>query len=313
VARLARELSLPLEPRDLYVAPTPAALAALLAHRRPPAATTVMALVGPEVLASPRHPPLLCVPGSDAREHLLLGFARLASLLAPGAPVYGARPLAPFGSQGVTTFTDIAGVVARDLVLASPRGPYVVLGDCLGGALAFEIAHALCRAGEQVAGLLLLDTERPDPARARRIRVHNFPLAPDRDFVRFLGDRARHHLAALDALDWPSRLAYLPNRLAALTRLTSHALRRKPLPSVQDRANRSEHPPEVEAYLKALMDYVPEPFPGRIDLFLTKGRRPDWADLAAGGVVLHDLPGDHSALFRSDLASTAAALREVLG
>ena len=129
----------------------------------------------------------------------------------------------------------------------------------------------------------------------------------------FPGDRAPHHLAALDALDWPGRLAYLPNRLAALTRLTSHALRRKPLPSVQDRANRSEHPPEVEAYLKALMDYVPEPFPGRIDLFLTKGRRPDWADLAAGGVVLHDLPGDHSALFKADLASTAAALREVLG
>ena len=69
-----------------------------------------------------------------------------------------------------------------------------------------------------------------------------------------------------------------------------------PSPSRTPPPPRSARPPEVEAYLKALMDYVPEPFPGRIDLFLTKGRRPAWADLAAGGVVLHDLPGDHSTL-----------------
>ena len=43
-----------------------------------------------------------------------------------------------------------------------PRGPYVLLGWCNGGTLAFEIARQLEEAGEVVSRVFLIDTWIPD-------------------------------------------------------------------------------------------------------------------------------------------------------
>jgi thioesterase domain-containing protein len=52
-----------------------------------------------------------------------------------------------------------------------PRGPYRLLGFSFGGLLAYEMAHQLERAGEQVSMLVMLDIWLPDAIRRNRGRT----------------------------------------------------------------------------------------------------------------------------------------------
>jgi thioesterase domain-containing protein len=61
---------------------------------------------------------------------------------------------------------------------------------------------------------------------------------------------------------------------------------------------------EGMAFLRALASYVPNPYPGRIDLFraaeqpvgVVSDRTMGWGAVAAGGIDVHDVPGGHHTL-----------------
>ena len=61
----------------------------------------------------------------------------------------------------------------------------------------------------------------------------------------------------------------------------------------------------LRANLKALRSYLPGPYPGRVTLFRAAeaaAQPPDptfgWRGLAAGGVEVHEVPGDHDTMVR---------------
>ena len=56
----------------------------------------------------------------------------------------------------------IAADYVRQLRLAEPVGPYVLLGWCLAGNIAFEAAQQLRAAGEVVSAVVMVDTWNPD-------------------------------------------------------------------------------------------------------------------------------------------------------
>ena len=69
------------------------------------------------------------------------------------------------------TVEEIAAGYVRQLLHEEPSGPYVLLGWCHGGNIAFEAAQQLQAAGHAVAGLVLVDTWNPAyPASMGRIR-----------------------------------------------------------------------------------------------------------------------------------------------
>jgi thioesterase domain-containing protein/acyl carrier protein len=87
---------------------------------------------------------------------------RLARHMSEECPVYAlqARGLdgraEPFGS-----IEEMASAYVEAIREAAPRGPYVLGGYSLGGAVALEMAHQFEQRGEQVSRLILLDAYAP--------------------------------------------------------------------------------------------------------------------------------------------------------
>ncbi|WP_237385709.1 thioesterase domain-containing protein [Xenorhabdus sp. Sc-CR9] len=108
------------------------------------------------------YSPLFCLPGAGASAS---SFLELALSFPSSLPVYALQ------ARGLTTpelppYTSIEGA-ANDYIKkirqTQPTGPYHLLGHSFGGWIAFEIALQLQAQGEQVANLILLDTNAPTP------------------------------------------------------------------------------------------------------------------------------------------------------
>lgn len=106
-----------------------------------------------------QHVPLFLVH-SVAGE--LTWLQHLAQALSPEQALYG------FGAPGLNAegpfffrLESMAAAYLRDLRQIQPRGPYRLGGYSMGGVVAFEMAHQLQRADEQVDLLIMLDAFAP--------------------------------------------------------------------------------------------------------------------------------------------------------
>ncbi|MEU1409286.1 type I polyketide synthase [Streptomyces sp. NPDC005728] len=85
-------------------------------------------------------------------------YAHLTQLLDPALPVYGFDRI-----EGVHAVEDRVRHYLPELRALQPHGPYRLAGWSFGGSLAFETAHQLLRADEQVEVLALIDSIVPLP------------------------------------------------------------------------------------------------------------------------------------------------------
>jgi thioesterase domain-containing protein len=184
-----------------------------------------------------------------------------------------------------------------------PRGPYALLGWCVAGTLAFEIAQRLTAAGERVSQLFMIDTHVPCyfermPRLLRLLARYSQRLkliAQDWQRVRHGGHGLR---------------SFLGRRLIVQKALRH--LRRRPA----ERSGSDAMPGLVgdERYDQWLLHYLqdaaerydPQPYPGRLVLFRSseepKGRfldwRMGWGALVGRGVDVVEVDGDHFSMFR---------------
>ncbi len=197
------------------------------------------------------RPPLFCVHAEAGDVSL---YYAVAGYLPADQPVLGlcAPAAGELGSD--TSIERMAACHVRAIKDAWGEGPYLIVGECTGGALAYEIVQQL-RAGEQeVALLALVDAFPPGLPRLRR-------LMP-RALYRVL-HRARilaFHLHNVVRLGVSEGLAYA----AAKARRARTALRAKASQRVS-RSTRGESP--QLAFRKALAAYTPRPLAGPMVLF----------------------------------------------
>ena len=179
VSRLHGTLGVEVDVVDIFQAPTPAALAATVAalpqgttatRAEPsPAGRLVRLTPGPTTPMTPgaEPDPLFLVHPVSGTVH---AYAALAAHLAGTHTVYGieagglqAGGLQAGGSGWVphASVEDMALAYLPAIRRVQPHGPYRLGGWSMGGLVAFEIAHRLEAAGEQVALLTLLDTAFP--------------------------------------------------------------------------------------------------------------------------------------------------------
>src|SRR5260221_4002009 len=97
-----------------------------------------------------------------------------------------------------------------------PRGPYLIVGHCAGGTIAFEVAHQLTAAGQQLALLALIGS--PFPTMFRHIEWLLFGL--------------RHHARALAFGSLAARKAHIMRELQGRLR-SSRQAQAGPSPAVQ--------------------------------------------------------------------------------
>jgi amino acid adenylation domain-containing protein len=185
---------------DLLEAPTPATLA-----RRAGGATASAPPSRLVRLGEGAGKPVFVVPGGAGDDEDLFAARRIARVTGGDSRFLALRS----GPPPHPPVEELARSWVREIRASAP-GPYVLIGDCMGGILAFAMAERLRAEGERVGLLVLLDT--PFPRAARRFRAwlrEHWPAA-DRLWARgrYFGGRLRYHAGVVRALP-RGRAAYL--------------------------------------------------------------------------------------------------------
>ncbi|MEO1521594.1 MAG: amino acid adenylation domain-containing protein, partial [Cyanobacteria bacterium J06633_2] len=106
------------------------------------------------------QPPMFLMAGSDGSDFQLATLAKLIYHLGVDRPVYGLRSQAFTGKHKPhSSLKAMAADYVKEICAVYPEGPYLLVGDCIGGILAFEVAQQLKSQGKEVARLVLLDAK----------------------------------------------------------------------------------------------------------------------------------------------------------
>jgi thioesterase domain-containing protein/acyl carrier protein len=283
VARLEAEFGISLPLATLFEAPSIEGLAAFIRDTGRPAAGRSMIAIQP----AGSRPPIFGLPGVEGG---VLGYHALARLLGPDQPFYGlqSRGLDGLG-QPLRRIEDIAAACIPEIREAFPQGPYHLVGMCMGGVVAWEMAQQLREAGQEVGLLALLETWPPEAASSR---AHTLPTSA---VLEFITGRLRLYSETLARLRGPERLRYLLGRLKPVWDVVRH---RDPLRGVRAEFHRYA---VARANLFAFHRYEPHPYPGPVVLFYAEGRtlineadgRLRWRQLA-GQLDEYRVPADDS-------------------
>jgi amino acid adenylation domain-containing protein len=156
IGRIRVVLGSHLSIRDLFEAPTAAALAARIGEGPGTGDQTVLL----PIRTQGGRPPLFCVHGQFG---LSWQFRRLAGHLPPDAPVYGLQARAIFEPGALpSSMEEMVGDYLAQIRLVQPDGPYHLLGWSSGGNIAHAMATRLQSGGDEVALLAMLDSYGPD-------------------------------------------------------------------------------------------------------------------------------------------------------
>ena len=190
----------------------------------------------------------------------------LARHLGPNQPFYGFQD----GMKNPAQIQALATRFLFDVRAVQPEDPYLLGGVCSGGVVAFEMAQQLRAQGQHVALLALIETP--------QLRVPS--LRSYFDFVTYLlhhvGQRSGHHSPSVSQRNSAGWRDYVRLKMKFI------------------------------ANVWALTRYTPQPYPGRVHLFLTqeslrsvRGPGLGWRELATGGAEVHVIPGTHNAITRT--------------
>jgi thioesterase domain-containing protein/acyl carrier protein len=250
-------------------------------------------------------PPFFCVHGAGGS---VLGLMDLARHFASERPFYGVQAPNYLADDEVPKrIEDLAAHYVVAVRARQREGPYHLGGYSFGGSVALEMAQQFRAAGQAVALLAILD-HTPPPTRYRRlVWTPGLPLD-------FFVNTARWVLEDIWRLGPGGRLAALKRKArVAATQIRGWLPRYRPASGQTDVAEVfPDRPfPEpyrrlLEAHYQAMRDYVPKPYAGRVTLFRSRvrpllrlhGRDLGWGELAAGGLDVVAVPGNHETMLK---------------
>ncbi|MGH2447204.1 MAG: thioesterase domain-containing protein, partial [Chloroflexota bacterium] len=286
-ARIKSSLGRNLPMASLFEAPTIAQMARILQQSATAGAWGSLRAIKPEG----DRPPLFLVPGIGGD---VIVYHELAPLLAPEQRAYGLQPPGLDGIQKpIQNMAKLAAHLVKEIRALQKHGPYYLGGLCVGGVVAFEMAHQLIAAGEDVALLALFETWPPSVHRAGVIPQFmppflNVPIALGNGIARLPGALLRAR-----PKQW---LSHLRGRLRSAHEIVAGR-------NVYEADTAGLYTGLVSrATYWAMYKYFPRIYPGRIVLFIASDRplvsRPDgrllWRKLAKYGCQIYYAGGNDS-------------------
>jgi len=245
-----------------------------------------------------------------------LCYLDLARCLGSDQPFYGFQTPGLYGERAYfTTIEDMASHYIEAMRAIQAEGPYFLGGWSLGGVVAYEMAQQLVAQGEKVGQLLLLDCS--VWARKREnAKGEEGDIQEEQDIEEDIAAMLMDILAE----EWPiSREELEP---LEMDERLDYVLRRA--------KDKNIFPPDIDvararSYLKmfrtnerAASKYIAQAYPGEVTLFKTTSNiemppsdeaapseemmkmiqdpTMGWGDLAAGGVRVVDVPGNHQTM-----------------
>jgi thioesterase domain-containing protein/aryl carrier-like protein len=268
MALVIQETGSPISAAEIFRAPTISKLADTLRSELAPDNWTALVPIQP----GGSRPPVYCVhPGGGN----VLCYLQLSRLLGPEQPFYGLQ--AP-GIDGVreplSTVNEMAKEYVQAIRAAQPQGPYTLAGWSVGGVIAFEMAQQFHMLGEEVSNLAILDSG----------VLYTFGV-----------------LQAMFPQGQPGALAFL--RQPTQQQVAEFRARSAPAKLVPEEADDKMAAQILGLFsgsVRAVIDYRPQPYDGRIDLFqaskrlVRKQHQPlaEWSRVC-DDVRLHDVAGSH--------------------
>ena len=331
IAQVCKELQIELPLRRLFECPTVAALADRVSSDLARAAADRRANSRWRYLFELKpgagQQPVFFLPGGFGGDHEFLVYARLTHFVGDDFTFYGLRARSADGVElAHSSAEEMAADYIQEMRILQPQGPYFIVGNCIGGIVAYEIAQQLRSLGQEVALLALMDSWCPTPERFRRYRKNLSKTRLRRRAHHVLEVlRNNYYLARLPfhwqrfwEMDWRRRLPYLLRKTgAALT--DSARTCSKPSASSDHFAspNEMKRTQIQEGYIEALQRYRARPYFGRAVMLVNEKnsyRDPTlgWSDLVVGGIDVRKIPGDHEAYIRQYVETAAAELRDCL-
>jgi len=249
-------------------------------------------------------PPLFCIHPLGGET---LTYVDLARFLGPDQPLYGlqARAWSTLPLEDCASLEEMAAEYLAAIRTVQPEGPYRILGYSFGGVVALEMGRQLHEQGETLHLLAILDT---------LITGEGANYNPD--VPEILASLVNHHPSV--SVDHLRRLGDMDAQLVYFVEQTNEA---GLLPGLDLRVVRNWARGFL-AHRKIRHAYDPRPFAGRITLLRaiegnvlrTADPSLGWSSLAAGGLGIVEVPGNHDSVVQLPHVQTLARkLAEVLG
>ena len=234
----------------------------------------------------------------------------LPRYLGSDQPLYGVRHQSEDGKPArYTTVRDIAEHYLSEIRAAHPHGPYLLGGYCVGGMVAFEIAQQLKKLNEDVALLVMLDPANPN---AGEFSASSALPVPDYSANgKSLRSKVSRHLGILASLKSNEKIRYILEKAVGKARelvmnITSRNKTVKRAVYKTCLALGYPIPPSfrsryiLDVYDQAVLNYAPKVYPDRL-VVLKAAYECDatrWESLAAGGLEVHEISGDHTTILK---------------
>jgi amino acid adenylation domain-containing protein len=308
IAQIERAFGKKLSVAAVFQAPTIAQLAVVLREGK----STVPSSSVVEIQPKGSRPPLFFVHGVGGG--MFWGYTNLSRYLGLEQPVYALRSRAMAGQEEFSRIEDMAAHYVSDLRAFQPQGPYYLGGYCFGGNVAYEMAQQLRALGQTVTFLALINAGPPNSSYTRISWTPLFVLKFLRNLCYWpsyvLGWTPEQRRAFFH---WKARLIKKKlSRLFSATRRTSSKV------DVENLVDLSMYPEEQRAlweiHIRALMNYMPKPYPGGVTLFRSRGHQflcsfdPQygWGELVRGGVQVKVVSGPHDSILEEPYVKTLA-------
>lgn len=253
----------------LFQAPTIASLTSLLAREQSSSPWQSLVAIHPDGGSVP----VFLIPGIGGD---VLWFAQLARLLSRTHPVYGFQARGFDGiAEPFDSVTEMAKQNVAEIRTCFPKGPYAIVGTCIGGLVAYEMAQRLTAQGDAVT-LVIMNSWHPSSYRSDTTE-HPRPL-PLPLGVLWLTWRTIGDLLHRPMKEWLSIVHQKWETLRSIVHEPTGDERRQQL------GKRIE-----EAMFHAAAHYAIRAYPGRILNVVASNRvmehdtRRAWRDLADGG------------------------------
>ncbi|EAU69663.1 TubF protein [Stigmatella aurantiaca DW4/3-1] len=242
-------------------------------------------------------------------------YFELARQLGPDQPFYGLQAMGLDGeSPPDERIEDMARHYIEAMRSIQPRGPYFIGGFSFGCLVAYEIAQQLTAAGEPIGLLAMVDE--PAPLTGHRPKPLEMARFLTTGVARSIWPHLHDYLYLVNA----SRKRQgkgLPKNFKVPPRMLETFLARSALANFVPPDSRvlalrqAAILPMFQLFLihvRETFAYEPKAYPHRVTLFSTdevrgsRGRKDPlmgWDKLAAGGVDVHEVPGNHLSLLKT--------------
>ena len=234
----------------------------------------------------------------------VLLYTTIINYLDPKQPVFGLQAKGLNGiDKPLETIEEIAKYYISEIMTVDPEGPYNLAGYSLGGNIAYEMGRQLTGMGKQVNFIGLLDSV-AEGSIENLSAINKFG-----SIVKFIVNYINWNITYFFKTSNESMFSVIKRRWRGLGK----KMRGMDITvEIEDNVSKGEQN-ELPKYLRSVhranlragKNYVIKPYSGSVHLFKAAHQtfyivdpvNYGWDKYAKGGVIIHEIPGEHSSTF----------------